>query len=240
MRETLIVIPAFNEEKNIGTVLEHIISLQPNADILVVNDGSKDNTEAVVKSKKVNLVSLPYNLGYGGALQTGFKYAVFAGYQNVIQFDADGQHNPEDIKKILQCFEKTDADIIIGSRFMERNDYNVGVFKKSGISFLRFFIKLLTGTKVTDPTSGLKGLRKKIINYYAFSDNFSPDYPDADILIMAKRAGFLFYEFPIIVNERTQGQSMHSGLKPIYYFVKFILNISVILLREKLVKGRKA
>jgi len=236
MKETLIVIPAYNESKNIGAVLDRIAGLNLDADVVVVNDGSADNTEAVVKSKNINVISLPYNLGYGGALQTGFKYASYKGYQYVIQFDADGQHNADEINGIMECLKTTGADIVIGSRFIKGGHFDAGVLKKFGMGFLKFCIKVFTGARISDPTSGFKGLTNKIFSYYASSDNFSPDYPDADILIQVIRAGCSIHETPIVVIERNQGKSMHSGLKPIFYFVKFVLNISVIMLREK-VKG---
>lgn len=239
MNDTLIIIPAYNESKSISDVLDRIEALKLKADVVVVNDGSKDDTEAVVKAKNINVISLPYNLGYGGALQTGFRYAACMDYKNIIQIDADGQHDPGDIRKIMDCLEKSGVDIAIGSRFMEGGHFNAGIIKKLGMGFLKIFIRTLTKSRITDPTSGLKGLTNKIFKYYAYSETFSPDYPDADILIQVIRAGFLIGETPITVIERSQGESMHSGFKPIYYFIKFILNISVILLREKLKGGYK-
>ncbi|MHB1485133.1 MAG: glycosyltransferase family 2 protein [Saccharofermentanales bacterium] len=240
MNETLIIIPAYNEGKNIRGVLDRIKAQNLSADVVVINDGSKDDTEAVVRASKTDIITLPYNLGYGGALQTGFQYASHLDYKNIIQIDADGQHDPGDIRKIMDYLETTGVDIAIGSRFMEGGHFDAGVTKKLGMGFLKIFIRSLTRSRITDPTSGLKGLTNKIFKYYAFSDTFSPDYPDADILIQVMRAGFSIGETPITVVGRSQGQSMHSGLKPVYYFVKFILNISVILLREKMKGGYKS
>ena len=240
MKDTLMIIPAYNEEKNIGAVLDSIYALNLNVDVIVVNDGSKDRTVEVVQSRDTDVLSLPCNLGYGGALQTGFRYAASMHYKNVIQFDADGQHSANDIPKILDCLEKTGVDIAIGSRFMEGGSFKAGKLKKAGMAFLKFFIRALTKANISDPTSGMKGLTYKIFSYYAYSDNFSADYPDADILIQVLRAGYSFGETPITVIERKQGESMHSGLKPVYYFIKFILNIVVILLREKLKGGSKS
>jgi len=239
MKDTLIIIPAYNESKNIGAVLDKIASLHLDTDVVVVNDGSQDDTAAVVQDKGIDVISLPCNLGYGGALQTGFKYATYKKYKNVIQFDADGQHNADEISNIMDCLEKTGVDIAIGSRFIEGGHFDTGILKKGGMGFLKFFIRVLTKKKVSDPTSGFKGLTYKIFSYYAYSDYFSSDYPDADILIQVLRAGFSFGETPIHVIDRIQGKSMHSGLKPVFYFIKFILNISVILLREKLTGGSK-
>lgn len=237
MKDTLIIIPAYNEAKNIGAVLDGIYAMNLSVDVVVVNDGSKDDTVAVVRSRNTDVISLPCNLGYGGALQTGFRYAASRNYKNVIQFDADGQHRAEDIPRILEGLEKTGADIVIGSRFIKGGHFDAGVLKKAGMGFLKFFIRVLTKARLSDPTSGLKGLTHKIFSYYAYSDNFSQDYPDADILIQVLRAGFSFAEVPIVVIQRQEGVSMHSGLKPIYYFIKFVLNITVILLREKFKGG---
>ncbi len=231
MNKVLLIIPALNEEENIGSVIDSIRERKNELDIIIINDGSTDKTEAVVKSKDVDIISLPFNLCYGGALQTGFKYAVSNGYEKIIQFDADGQHDPNDIGRIMECLDKDDADMIIGSRFNGTDGYDPGVMKRICISFLRLFISALTDKKISDPTSGLKGLRSSIFSYYASSDHYSIDYPDADILIQGLRKGYTFKEIPIKIRNRIHGQSMHSGLKPVYYFIKFILNTVVIMLR---------
>ncbi|MDF2523516.1 MAG: Undecaprenyl-phosphate mannosyltransferase, partial [Clostridiales bacterium] len=175
MNETLVIIPAYNEEQNISKVLNDIRSLNIDTDICVINDGSKDKTEEVVLKGNFNVVSLPYNLGYGAALQTGFKYAVLKDYKYVIQFDADGQHDPEDIKLILNELKKGDAEIVIGSRFLGRGSLQIGYMKKVAIAVFRFLIKFFTGTKISDPTSGLKGLTKPVFSFYSNMGRYPVD-----------------------------------------------------------------
>jgi len=236
MAEGLLIIPAYNEEKNIGQVLKNLKLSKLDLDIIVINDGSKDRTKEVVEEESISIISHPYNLGYAAALQTGFKYAQNKGYNYVIQFDSDGQHDINDIPFMMGELEKGHADIVIGSRFIGKGSFKAGFLKRIVISFMRFLIKLLAKERVTDPTSGLKGLSKRTYVFYSKMSNFPNDYPDADILIRMIRMGYKVYEIPIDVKERTQGKSMHSGIKPIIYLLKILLSIAVIILREKLVK----
>lgn len=239
MKDTLLIIPAYNEGKNIGKVLDGLLELKLPVDIVVVNDGSVDDTEQIVLSKNIKVISLPFNIGYGGALQTGYRYAFRAGYKRIIQMDADGQHEPECIFDIMDCMDSKNPDMVIGSRFLEGTMKDFGIVKRNVFRFLRLCIRLFSGKKVSDSTSGLKGLSRNIFGFYAYSDGFSADYPDADILIQAFWAGFSFEEIPVKALERNYGKSMHSGLGPVYYLMKFVLNTSVILLRHKLKGGNK-
>ncbi|PKM87985.1 MAG: glycosyl transferase family 2 [Firmicutes bacterium HGW-Firmicutes-12] len=232
MRDCLIIIPTYNEEVNIKKVLSDIRELYSNIDTLVINDGSTDNTEKVVQNEKVMLISLPYNLGYGGALQTGYKYAVLAGYEYVIQIDGDGQHDPEDIRLIIEKMQKG-IDIVIGSRFLGRGSYKTSFIKIIAIRIFRSIINISTKVKITDPSSGLQGLSKRAFSYYAKIGNFPPDYPDADILIQMIINGYKIVEFPANIRERKHGTSMHAGLRPIVYFFKLLVSILIVLLRPK-------
>lgn len=236
MAEGLLIIPAYNEEKNIGQVLRKLKLLNLGLDIIVINDGSKDKTIEVVEEEKITIISHPYNLGYAAALQTGFKYARNKGYNYVIQFDSDGQHDTNDIPQMMKELEKGYGDIIIGSRFIGKGNFKAGFLKKVVINFMSLLIKLLAKASVTDPTSGFKGLSKRTYTFYSKMSNFPNDYPDADILIRMIRLGYKVYEIPIDVKERTEGKSMHSGLKPVIYLFKILLSIVVIILREKLIK----
>jgi len=236
MFDTLVIIPAYNEEENISKVLSGIHCLSPDADILVINDGSTDKTESIVQNHKCALISLPFNLGYGNALQTGFKYAVAKGYDYIIQFDADGQHDPESIPLIMRELKKNDVDIVIGSRFLDKSPFKLGLSKGLAISFFRLIIKMTTGVKITDPTSGLQGLTKRAFSFYSRKGNFPSDYPDADILIQMLRNSYRIREIPVDIRERNGGKSMHSSLKPIYYCIKVLMSICVVLLRLKFFK----
>jgi len=231
--DCLVIIPAYNEQENIGRVLGAIRSLGADLDIVVVNDGSKDKTESVVRDSGEKVISLPFNLGYGGALQTGFKYAAAMEYNYIVQFDADGQHDPEDILLILEQLYKGDTDIVIGSRFMGRGAFRAGFMKKTAIIIFRTIIRIATGVKITDPTSGLQGLTARVFKFYAGMGNFPEDFPDADTIIMMILSGCRIKEIPANIRYRAAGKSMHAGLKTIVYFVKMMLSIFVVLMREK-------
>lgn len=237
MPRGLIIIPAYNEEKNIGKVLEKINNLILDMDVLVVNDGSRDNTRRVVLESGGYVISHPFNQGYGAALQTGFKYAKEKNYDYVIQFDADGQHSPEELYYMKEEICEGIADIINGSRFLGRTAQNLGALKKMVINMLRFIIRITTGTKISDPTCGFKALSKRTFEYYSAMGNFPPDYPDADVLIQMLKLGYKVKEIPINVQEREAGKSMHSGIKPAIYLAKMLLSIIVILLRNIFDKG---
>ena len=231
--DCLIIIPAHNEEKNIGSVLEEIRRFGIDLDILVVNDGSKDQTEAVVREAGENVITLPFNLGYGGALQTGFKFASAWGYKYVIQFDADGQHNPNNIPDILKWLRTGAYDIVIGSRYLDQSLYKTGLLKKAVISVFRFLIKISTGVKITDPTSGLQGLNNRVFTYYSKLGNYPEDFPDADTLIFMLLSRYRVHEISALMRERYSGKSMHVGFKTAFYPVKLMVSILVVLIREK-------
>lgn len=233
MFKTLVIIPAFNEERNIEKVIAGIKTHYPEMDVLVVNDGSTDKTAFLAKKSGAGVISLPNNLGYGGALQTGFKYAVLKEYDYVIQFDGDDQHDPADLERLHRHLIDEHADIVIGSRFLGKSSFKTGLMKKFAISFFRMLIRRLTGMVITDPTSGFQGLSRKVFGYYSIKGNFPGDYPDADILIHMLKCDCRICEIPVHIRRRAAGKSMHSGLKPIYYFIKVLLSILIIQLRNK-------
>ncbi len=228
--KTLVIIPAYNEEKNLGKVLTGIQCMHPDLDILVINDGSRDKTEEVARLHNAKVISLPFNLGYGNALQTGFKYADFEGYEYIVQFDADGQHRPEYIRAILDELVDGEQDVVIGSRFTNGGLLNQGILKAGAVLFFRFLIRVSTGEKITDPTSGLIGLTRRVFSHYSKMGNFPEDYPDADMLIQMMKKKYRVCEIPVNMSERETGKSMHSGLKPVYYFFKVMLSIFIVLL----------
>lgn len=233
----LIVIPAFNEEENIGGVLEGLLNARLAADILVVNDGSRDSTAEVASRYPVKVVSHPVNLGYGAALQTGYKYASAQGYLYVLQFDSDGQHSPGDLPLIMKALMENEADIVMGSRFLgENGDFETGFVKGAGIRFFRLLIRKLTGVRITDPTSGLRGLTRRVFHYYSIRDRLPADFPDADILIQQLLMKYRVKEVPARMRQRKAGVSMHAGLKPIIYMMQILLSISIVMIRHKLAK----
>ncbi|MFQ5900620.1 MAG: glycosyltransferase family 2 protein [Thermodesulfobacteriota bacterium] len=237
MKKFLVIIPAYNEEKNIGHVVEGIRRHEPSLDILVVNDGSTDSTSDVLRGLNVDTINLPFNLGYGGALQTGFKYAVEKDYDFVVQFDADGQHLPEDIKKLLRPLFEEDADIVVGSRFMEGRGYKPSISRRLGMILFGLLTATITKQRFTDVTSGFQALSKKTVKFYSKKGNYPSDFPDADVLAMMSLSGFKIVEVSVKMFGREKGESMHSGYRAIIYVLKMLLSIFIVLLRKREVKG---
>lgn len=232
--KTLIIIPAYNEEEAIGDTLTRLLELKKHfttLDICVINDGSQDKTAEIVRTFNVNLVNLPYNLGIGSAVQTGYKYAYENGYEIAIQFDADGQHNPEDLYKIIQPVAENECDMVLGSRFTEKTEYRGSVSRRIGIFYFTALLKLLTKQTFMDPTSGYRAKNRKVIEIFAH--NYPKDYPEPEVLISLKKKGLRIKEISVNMQERQGGESSITPLKSIYYMIKVSLSI----LMQKIVKG---
>lgn len=228
----LIIIPAFNEANNLPVVIPHIRRAAPGFDLVVINDGSSDQTSQVARSHHVSVIDLPVNLGYGGAVQTGFRYAVRHNYDFAVVIDADGQHDPDNIMALVNVVASGEADIAIGSRFRGCANYPIPKIKRMGMKIFAWLVSQITKQEVTDPTSGFQAMNKSVLKFFAY-DNYPVDYPDADTLLILYYAGFHTIEVPVIIHQRLSGVSMHSGWKPIYYVGKMWLAISMVLLREK-------
>lgn len=226
-----IIMPAYNEAERISATINSIRQYS-DADIVVVNDGSTDETAKEARASGAEVINLPFNLGYGAALQTGFKYALNKGYKFAVQIDADGQHDPSAIQSLFEPVARGEVDITLGSRFLDGGDYKAPFARRIGMTFFSIVVRMLTGKKVTDPTSGFQAMNRRVMEFYA-SDVYPTDYPDADVIIMLHRRGCTFKEVPVRM-KRLQGKvSMHSGLKPFYYIFKMFLSIFVTLLRSK-------
>jgi len=224
----LFVIPAYNEEKNISMPIDDIRTNFKGADIIVVNDCSKDNTLKVLQELNVDYVDLQVNLGYSGAVQTGIKYAKRNDYDYVIQFDGDGQHLASETHKLYDAIKASGANIVIGSRFIEKTEYKHPLFRRMGTWFFTFLIKLITGEKITDPTSGLQMLDRKTITRYSQPGQY-PEFPDANLIAKMIVDGYKVREVSCIMKERTDGVSMHAGIiKPIKYVIKNIYSLLII------------
>jgi len=240
-KDTLVIIPAFNEAESIGVFLDKLIqaSVQDMADILIINDGSADDTSQIVKDKGFEIISHIYNLGYGCALQTGYKHAVRKDYDYLIQIDSDGQHDVCNIENILNVLKSRDVDIVIGSRFLKGSTSSpVSSMKMVAIKLFRGIIKSITHQQILDPTSGLQGLNRRAFLYYSYYNNFVSDFPDANMIIQVLLNDFKTEEVPVIMHSRETGTSMHSGLKPIWYIIKMSINIAIVIIREKYFKKR--
>lgn len=231
-KETIIIIPAYNEENNISPLIKEIRDKVSGAAILVIDDGSRDRTARVAEKAGAMVMRLPFNMGYGAALQTGFKYALLKRYMYVVQMDADGQHDPDSIRDLLNEVKKENADVVIGSRFLGgSSEYKTSGVRRIGMALFSKIASVIIGQPVTDPTSGYQALNRDAIRFYA-SPYYPADYPDADVMIMLHRAGLRIREIPVRMHPRKQGQSMHSGLKPVYYIFKMFLSMFVTLLRN--------
>jgi glycosyltransferase involved in cell wall biosynthesis len=230
--DILILIPAFNEEGRIGDVVRDVRHHLPGARILVVNDGSGDMTARMSRDEGATVISHPFNLGVGTALQTGYKYAVQNHYQYVIQLDADGQHPPSYLPAFVAKLEETSADLIIGSRFLKGRNSDVPFVRGTGNALFGKIVSLLIHERLTDPTSGYRALKATALQF-CVQDVYAFDYPDADFLLTLHRSGFHMVEIPIEVLPRRGGNSQHEGLKPLYYVIKMFLSIFIILLRKK-------
>ncbi|WP_078409079.1 glycosyltransferase family 2 protein [Priestia abyssalis] len=238
MKKHLILIPAYNEEGNLKKVLQSLTDVRPDADILIVSDGSTDETENIAKAFPVYVISHPTNLGYAAALQTGFKYAAAKGYDIVIQFDGDGQHDPHYVGDMLHAFSDKGADIVLGSRFLRKSGMETGVSKRLVIFFFRFLIWLITGAKITDPTSGFRGYKHNV--YRRFTHAFPNEYPDSNFIIELLLREYNLVEIPVNMKNREHGISMHAGFRPVLYVAQVVLSIIIVWLRCKWLKKEGA
>jgi len=243
-KKLLIIIPAYNEEKNIGELLDKLKTpdIANIADVLVMDDASKDKTRNIVLDKDMEVVTHVFNLGYGSGLQVGYKYAINNGYEYVIQMDADGQHDVCNVVSIYEKLTTAEAngkcpDIVIGSRFLEGSTtFPISGMKKIAIAMFRLLIKLGTGQKIKDPTSGLQGLSRRAIKFYSGYNHFDDKYPDANMIMQMIMLGFRVVEVPSVMHARVEGVSMHSGLKPVIYMLRMMFSIIAVWIRIKVYK----
>jgi glycosyltransferase involved in cell wall biosynthesis len=234
---TLIIIPAYDEAGRVGGVVRDVQESLPAADVLVVDDGSADATADEAAAAGARVLHLPVNLGYGAALQAGYKAAVRGGYSVVGQIDADGQHSAAYLPALIERLEESDADVVIGSRFLDRDGhYRSSRARKLGIGLFARVASLYMRQPVSDPTSGFQVMRNKVARFFC-SEVYPTDYPDADILILLHRSGFRIREVPVQM-QASPGKSMHSGHRSLYYVYKMILSIVVTLLRPRVASGR--
>lgn len=232
MSSHLLILPAHNEASNLPRVIPEARAAAPGYDLVVIDDGSRDATAAVAASLGAEVVTLPVNLGYGGAVQTGFRYAVERGYALAVVMDSDGQHDPAGIHLLAEAVLSGQADVAVGSRFRGRMAYHQPWVKRVGMRLFAWTVAKITGREVTDPTSGFQALNHDALRFFAY-DNYPVDYPDADTLLVLYYAGFRVTEVPVTMRERLSGVSMHSGWKPFYYVLKMWLAIAMVVLRQQ-------
>ncbi|HSB60419.1 MAG TPA: glycosyltransferase family 2 protein [Vicinamibacteria bacterium] len=228
----LVVVPAFNEAAAIGAVLARIRQVDSSLPVVVVDDGSSDATAAAARAAGADVLRLPFNLGYGAALQTAYKYALRAGYGFVVQLDGDGQHEPADIPRLLEVVARGEADLAIGSRFAGMRSYVPSLPRRLGMRLFGLLASSLTGLRFSDVTSGFQALNRELLEFFV-SERYPADFPDADVLIMLSRAGFRIREVPVTMYENRRGTSMHAGWRPLYYVFRMVLSIFLTTVRRE-------
>ena len=221
----LIIIPAYNEAENLPKLISGIKNMLPEFDYVIINDGSTDNTRTLCEQEGMNVVTLPINSGIGVAVQTGYKYALYNDYDIAIQIDGDGQHDVSYLKEIIAPLEKEEADVVIGSRFIEYQGFQSSGARRMGIKLLSFFIWLCTGVKVKDVTSGFRAVNKRFIQ--VFAEDYSKDYPEPEAIVTTKMYGGRIKEIPVVMKERETGRSSITLWKSVYYMIKVTLAIFV-------------
>lgn len=227
----LILIPAYNEVSRIGDVLLGIQREVPEADLLVIDDGSRDGTATLAKKLGAEVVNHPFNLGYGAALQTGYFYARRRRYARVVQMDADGQHDCRSLPDLLQALDEG-ADLVVGSRYRQGDAPKTGFARRLGTRIFSWIVTTWTGVRITDATSGFQAMSGRALEELVL-DSFPEDYPDADVLITLARAGLQMVEIPVRMHERSGGMSMHRRGRAAYYAYKMFLTLSLLPVRRR-------
>ncbi len=236
--DTLVIIPAYNEERTISSVVSSVKVLYQDIDVVVIDDGSHDKTAQLAKKAGAAVLSHPFNMGYGVSLQTGYKYAVRKNYHYVVQMDGDGQHDPGGIETLLQVIKSETSDIALGSRFLGPNTYRPSIFRLIGIRLFRFVLKILSGQDIKDVTTGFQALNRKVLNVF-ISDIFPCDYPDADVIMLLSKLGFKIEEVPVIMYPKQNAKSMHRNpIEVLYYVFKMFLSMFLTKLRKYNIPGR--
>lgn len=225
----LIIIPAYNESACIENTVRDIMKNAPDFDYVIINDCSTDNTREICEKNGFNIVNLPINLGIGGAVQTGYMYAEEYGYDVAVQVDGDGQHDAQFLRTMADYLENHQVDMVIGSRFIEKQGFQSSFMRRVGINYFTCLIKIITGKTITDPTSGLRMAGKNVI--HLFANSYPKDYPEPESTVAALKKGYVVEEIPVIMRERQGGESSITLKKSVYYMIKVTLAIFMEALR---------
>lgn len=225
MSKVLLIIPAYNEEESLRSLIEEIKTVCPYVDYLVVNDCSSDDTDSLLFELGANYITLPCNMGIGGAVQSGYRYAAQNGYDIAIQIDGDGQHDVRYVNDMVKIIEDKQADVVIGSRFIDKEGFQSSQARRIGIRILSMLIRLMCGAKVKDVTSGFRAVNRRFIELFA--ENYPDDYPEPEVIVTAKLYGAVINEVPVVMRERTTGKSSINLKRSIYYMIKVSLAIII-------------
>lgn len=214
----LVIIPAFNEEGNLEKTIQDICENAPEFDYVIINDCSTDGTLEMCRRHGFSYLNLPVNLGIGGAVQTGYRYAYYHGYDLAVQFDGDGQHSAEFLENMVQQMKESEADMVIGSRFIEKEGFQSSALRRVGIRYFTALIRLLTGQTVTDPTSGMRMINRRLLK--KFTEDYPKDYPEPESVVTALAEHYKVVELPVVMHEREEGVSSISMRRSVYYMIK--------------------
>ena len=237
-KRVLIIIPAYNESENIEKLVDNLIQNYSQYDYLIVNDCSTDNTEEIIRRRGYKYVSLPANLGIGGGVQTGYIYAAQNKYDIAIQIDGDGQHDPAYIEKLIAPIIAGEADIAIGSRFIDKTGFQTSFMRRFGNKFIGLIIRMCCGVKATDTTSGFRAANLEASSF--FSRNYAQDYPEPEAIVAAALNGFRIQDVAVEMNERMGGVSSINAKRSIYYMIKVSLALIICRIGTKKKRRNKA
>ena len=232
------IVPALNEEVTVGRVIDEIRGFDPGFDIVVVDDGSTDRTAGMAADRGAHVLRLPFNLGIGGAMQTGYRFALEQGYDLTVQIDGDGQHDPRELPKILEPVLEGRADLVVGSRFGRDGEFRSSPVRRIGIRLFAGVVSAVVGQRVTDPTSGFRAVNRRGIALFAA--DYPHDYPEVEATVMCVKHKLRLTEVPVRMRERTGGQSSITAFRSVYYMAKVLLAIFVGLFRRYAVPPEEA
>ncbi|MCI8835699.1 MAG: glycosyltransferase family 2 protein [Ruminococcus sp.] len=226
----LIIIPAYNESENIEKTVQAIEKEAPDFEYVIINDCSQDETKRICEKNHYNVVNLPINLGIGGAVQTGYRYGYEEGYDLAVQVDGDGQHDPGFLKSMAEYLTEQNLDMVIGSRFIRKEGFQSSGARRIGIKYFTVLIQMLTGQKITDPTSGLRMINRDVMKIFAY--DYPKDYPEPESVVAILRRKKKVAELPVIMKAREGGVSSISPKKSVYYMIKVTLAILIEWIRK--------
>jgi glycosyltransferase involved in cell wall biosynthesis len=227
----LAIVPCYNEESSVGGVVRGVKGAYPDADVLVINDGSTDGTAGAAEDAGARVVTFPYNMGIGAAMQAGYRYARSGGYDVAAQVDGDGQHDPSELHRIIAPIRAGEADIVVGSRFLGGAGFKSTAMRRLGIKVFSMVLSVLTGEKVADPTSGFRAANKKVIGLFA--EDYPEDYPEVESLMLSHLAGLRVKEVQVTMRPRAGGRSSITPIRSAYYMVKVTMVLFIWLVRKR-------
>jgi len=222
-RAGILIIPAYNEAETLPRVLPEVLRADTGLELVVIDDGSRDDTAAVAARLGARVIRHPHNLGYGATVQTGYKYALARGAPLLAQMDADGQHDPHQIPRLLEPIRRGECDLVVGSRFLEPSGYEMDFARRLGRDLFKQLSRR-AGIAISDPTSGFQAMNRRVLALYA-EDFFPTDFPDVDVLVTAHRAGLRIREVPVEMSAGLRPSSLHGGLRSLYYPYKMLLSL---------------